>query len=188
MRRRRTTTHNDNPGSSARRLQGLPLTVPSRDTWDGCVGRPGKIRLSLCRQRGRGSPSPSFSRRGEACILPSLSASPPFLQSTRAATSASQPRSHPVLTCAGLFLGSCLDVCGCPTGLPPPPSQPSSPVGHQTVILRSPIWLFPQSGSKAQFPSQGAPCKDNRPYGVCAAAGGGEYSQQDHGLPGQGGV
>lgn len=35
--RRRTATHNNNAGSSAWHLQGLPLTVPSCDTWGGCM-------------------------------------------------------------------------------------------------------------------------------------------------------
>lgn len=43
---------------------------------------------------------------GEACILPSLSESPPFPQSTLGTIAASQPRSHLALTCGGLFLVS----------------------------------------------------------------------------------
>lgn len=179
------TTLAPRPGVSKDCLSLCPPGTPGMAAWGGLARS-----ASPCAANGEGARLLQVSHAGERpAFFPHSQRPHPSCSPPGPPPRLPQPRSHPVLTCAGLFLGSCLDVCGCPTGLPPPPSQPSSPVGHQTVILRSPIWLFPQSGSKAQFPSQGAPCKDNRPYGVCAAAGGGgEYSQQDHGLPGQGGV
>lgn len=53
----------------------------------------------------RGLTVSGFSGRGEAGILPSLSASPPFPWSP-GAVAATQPRSHLALTCPGLFLVS----------------------------------------------------------------------------------
>lgn len=167
MRRRRTTVHNNNPPwPLSGCLQVLPLfTLPSCDTWDGCVwllglggiwsgagNRPSNIpsspsagvscvegahRLWLCHAGKR----PAFFPLG-----PHPSHSTPLLRHRLPSPEVTWPQ----LVVACFFFR---EACSCPTalGLSPPPSQPPGPTTR------------PRKESPVPWPT--GPGKDNGCFG-----------------------
>ena len=139
--------------------------MSSWDTWDGRAFSQGH------HPRGKGLAFSKFLTQGWGLhssltfSIPTLpSVSPPCHRLGFAA------RSHPALTCAGLFL--CRVWMPAAAELvsdshPCSSSHPSCLAHHQTVVLRSPIQLFAQQGSKAQFLGQGAVQRQRTLWGAC---------------------